>query len=216
LWLLFVLGFLAQYLYFIIYIYIEILNMGDSQDEWFTICDEKNIVLKKNDENMYKIIFSINVKNNEDTVLNVLKNGQLFELLSALNPDVIEKVDENERDGIYDIFISFKNSTTNSNHVDELDKVVNAFFSIKYLFSKNKCVIESQNCGNDIENQNAKMKNGKEFIHVSKIKLVTIEMSNKTSMCLTFKVDKKVSNIINMYIGLYFKKIFHRFKQYFE
>jgi hypothetical protein len=188
--------------------------MSDGQDEWFTICDEKNIVLKKNDENMYKIMFNINVKNNEDTVLNVLKNGQLFELLSALNPDVIEKVDENERDGVYDIFISFKNNSNND--VDELDKAVNAFFSIKYLFNKNKCVIESQNCGNDIENQNAKMKNGKEFIHISKIKLVTIEKSNKTSICLTFKVDKKVSNIINMYIGLYFKKIFHRFKQYFE
>jgi hypothetical protein len=60
------------------------------------------------------------------------------------------------------------------------------------------------------------MKSGKEFIPVSKIKLVTIEKSSKTSMCLTFKVDKKVSNIINMYIGLYFKKIFYRFKQYFE
>jgi hypothetical protein len=194
--------------------------MSDNDDEWFTICNEKNIVLKKNDENMYKITFSINVKNNEDTVLNVLKNGQLFELLSALNPDVIEKVDENEHDGIYDIFIIFKNNkkTSSVNDVDELDQVVNAFFSIKYLFTKNKCVIESQNCGNDIENKNTKIKNGKEFIPITKIKLVTIEKekSNKTSMCLTFKVDKKASNIINMYIGLYFKKIFHRFKQYFE
>jgi hypothetical protein len=194
--------------------------MSDNDDEWFTICNEKNIVLKKNDENMYKITFSINVKNNEDTVLNVLKNGQLFELLSALNPDVIEKVDENEHDGIYDIFIIFKNNkkTNSVNDVDELDQVVNAFFSIKYLFTKNKCVIESQNCGNDIENKNTKIKNGKEFIPITKIKLVTIEKekSNKTSMCLTFKVDKKASNIINMYIGLYFKKIFHRFKQYFE
>ena len=96
--------------------------MGDSDDEWFTICDEKNIVLKKNDTNMYKITFSINVKNNEDTVLNVLKNGQLFELLSALNPDVIEKVDVNERtDGIQDIFMSFKSSKTNSD--DDVDEV---------------------------------------------------------------------------------------------
>ena len=46
--------------------------MSDSDDEWFTICDEKNIVLKKNDANMYKITFSLNVKMNEDTVLNVL------------------------------------------------------------------------------------------------------------------------------------------------
>lgn len=200
--------------------------MSDSDDEWFTICDEKNIVLKKNDANMYKISFSINVKNNEDTVLNVLKNGQLFELLSALNPDVIEKIDVNEHDGIHDIFMNFKNSKTNNNDdVDESDKIVNVFFSIKYLFSDNKCVVKSQSQKNNDsthqsknhdENQVAKIKNGKEFIPVSKIKLVTIEKNNKTSMCLTFKVDKKIGNIINMYIGLYFKKIFYRFKQYFE
>jgi hypothetical protein len=190
---------------------------SDSDDEWFTICDEKNIVLKKNDTNMYKIMFSINVNNNEDTVLNVLKNGQLFELLSALNPDVIENVDENENEhtGIHDIFMSFKNNKTNNDHVNEVDKIVHVFFSIKYIFSENKCVVESQD-DNDIENQIAKIKNGKEFIPVSKIKLVTIENNNKTSMCLTFKVDKKTSNIIKMYIGLYFKKIFYRFKQYFE
>jgi hypothetical protein len=200
--------------------------MSDSDDEWFTICDEKNIILKKNDANMYKISFSINIKNNEDTVLKVLKNGQLFELLSALNPDVIEKVDVNEHDGIHDVFMNFKNSKTNNNDdVDESDKIVNVFFSIKYFFSENKCVVKSQSqknndsthqSKNDDENQIEKIKNGKEFIPVSKIKLVTIEKNNKTSMCLTFKVDKKISNIINMYIGLYFKKIFYRFKQYFE
>lgn len=195
--------------------------MSDSDDEWFTICDEKNIVLKKNDANMYKITFSINVKNNEDTVFNVLKNGQLFELLSALNPDVIEKVDVNENAGIQDIFISFKNSKTNNDDdIDEADKIVHVFFSIKYIFSENKCVIKSQSQKNsdsyNDDNQMAKIKNGKEFIPVSKIKLVTTEKNNKTSMCLTFKVDKKTNNIINMYIGLYFKKIFYRFKQYFE
>jgi hypothetical protein len=190
--------------------------MSDGEDdEWFTICDEKNIILKKNDENMYKITFSIILKNNEDTVLNILKNGQLFELLSALNPDVIEKVDVNQNDdGVHDVFMTFK-SSKNSNH-DEEDKIVNVFFSIKYIFSEKKCIIKSQSYDNEVQNQVAKMKSGKEFIPVSKIKLVTIEKSSKTSMCLTFKVDKKVSNIINMYIGLYFKKIFYRFKQYFE
>jgi hypothetical protein len=164
--------------------------MSDSDDELFTICDEKNIILKKNDANMYKISFSINIKNNEDTVLKVLKNGQLFELLSALNPDVIEKVDVNEHDGIHDVFMNFKNSKTNNNDdVDESDKIVNVFFSIKYFFSENKCVVKSQSqknndsthqSKNDDENQIEKIKNGKEFIPVSKIKLVTIEKNNKT------------------------------------
>ena len=64
----------------------------ESQYEWFTVCDEKNILLEKNENNLYKITFNIKTNGNEDTVLHVLKNGQLFELLSALNPDVIEKI----------------------------------------------------------------------------------------------------------------------------
>ena len=60
-------------------------------------------------------------------------------------------------------------------------------------------------------------KYGKDFLHVSKIKLKVVEKNNKTSVCITFKTDiKKSNNIKNMYIGLYFKKIFYRFKQYFE
>lgn len=192
--------------------------MSDTDDdEWFTICDEKNIVLKKNDSNMYKITFSIHLKNSEDTVLNILKNGQLFELLSALNPDVIEKIDVSEHNDIHNIFMTFKNSKKNDRNDDDddADKIVHVFFSIKYSFSENKCVVKSKNNidGNDLV---PKIKNGKEFIPVSKIKLIAVEKNNKTSMCLTFKIDKKVSNIINMYIGLYFKKIFYRFKQYFE
>ena len=43
------------------------------------------------------------------------------------------------------------------------------------------------------------------------------EKNKKTLVSLRFKItNKKSSNIMNMYIGLYFKKIFHRFKQYFE
>ena len=195
--------------------------MSDNDDdEWFTICDEKNIVLKKNDTNMYKITFNISMKNKEDTVLNILKNGQLFELLSALNPDVIETVDVNEHGDIHDVFMSFKNNKKNDdgedNDNDHADKIVHVFFSIKYSFGENKCVVKSKRNSDDNDNQVSKIKNGKEFIPVSKIKLIAVEKNNKTSMCLTFKIDKKVSNIVNMYVGLYFKKIFYRFKQYFE
>ena len=65
--------------------------MSDMEEEsqcWFTVCDEKNILLEKNENNVYKITFNVKTNDNGDTVLNVLKNGQLFELLYALNPDV--------------------------------------------------------------------------------------------------------------------------------
>ena len=198
--------------------------MNNNESDWFTICDEKNIILEKNSNNVYKITFSIH-STGEDTVLNVLKNGQLFELLLALNPDVIDKINVIEHsNNVEDVFITFKNNSNHQDDSEELDKIINIYFSLKYDFKENKCVVTSQNCRDDNgknDNGNSisqiKKKDGEEFLPVSKIKLKAVEKNNKTSMCLIFKVDsKKSSNIINMYIGLYFKKIFYRFKQYFE
>ncbi len=192
------------------------MNDNDEND-WFTICDEKNITLEKNSSNTYKITFSVHCTG-EDTVLNVLKNGQLFELLSALNPDVIDKINITEHtNNVHDVFITFKNS--NKQDGEELDKIINVYFTLKYEFKENKCIITGQNSKDEKDNSDSqvKKKDEKEFLPVSKIKLKAVEKNNKTSICLIFKVDsKKSSNIINMYIGLYFKKIFYRFKQYFE
>jgi hypothetical protein len=197
-------------------------NNNNDEDDWFTICDEKHIILEKNSSNAYKITFNVHSKGGEDTVLNVLKNGQLFELLEALNPDVIDKINVTEHaNNVHDVFITFKNNS-NDKDSEELDKIIDVYFSLKYSFKENKCIITSNNIQNDDKNNSSESdsrlkKDGREFLPVSKINLKAVEKNNKTSMCLIFKVDsKKSSNIINMYIGLYFKKIFYRFKQYFE
>ena len=196
--------------------------MNNNESDWFTICDEKNIILEKNSNNAYKITFSIHSTGGEETVLNVLKNGQLFELLSALNPDVIDEIKVTEHtNNVHDVFITFKNNS-NDKDGEELDKIIDVYFSLKYSFKENKCIITSNNIQNDDKNNSSESdskfkKDGREFLPVSKINLKAVEKNNKTSMCLIFKIDsKKSSNIINMYIGLYFKKIFYRFKQYFE
>ena len=190
----------------------------DDNDDWFTICDEKNIMLEKNNNNEYKISFNINLKGGEDTVINVLKNGQLFELLSALNPDVIDKITVTEHDGVHSVFMTLKNSDQADG--EEVDKIINFYFSLKYNFKENKCIITSkknENENNDEYHSDIKKKYGKDFLHVSKIKIKVVEKNNKTSVCITFKTDiQKSNNIKNMFIGLYFKKIFYRFKQYFE
>ena len=197
-------------------------DKNENECEWFTVCDEKNILLEKNESNMYKITFSIFSKNNEDTVLNVLKNGQLFDLLSALNPDVIEKIIVNEDDDIHHAFITFKNVKDDENDDndddDDDERGINVHFSLKYNFKENKCIITSQNNQsiNQIKN-GGENKNIKNSLLISQIKLKAIEKNEKTSMRLVFKLDgKKTSNFKNMYIGLYFKKIFYRFKKYFE
>lgn len=197
---------------------------NNNECEWFTICDEKHILLEKNDNNMYKISFSISSTNEEDTVLNVLKNGQLFELLSQLNPDVIDNINVKEHNGVDHVFITFKNNKEDDDD-DGDDKIVDVYFSLTYTFEENKCIISSQNKKNHSDDYKEheeliykiKNKSGKKYLHVSKIKFKAVEKNNKTSVCITFKVEsKKSNNIINMYIGLYFKKIFYRFKRYFE
>lgn len=183
----------------------------ESQHEWFTICDEKNILLEKNENNVYKITFDVKTNDSEDTVLNVLKNGQLFELLSALNPDIIEKIKVSENDNIHHVFMTFINldDEINSNRGEN---ILNVHFYLKYKFKANKCTITSQKKQNDDNDQK-----NEDSLFISYIKLKTVEKNKKTSIELVFKLDNvNTSNFINMYIGLYFKKIFHRFKQYFE
>ena len=192
----------------------------ESQHEWFTICDEKNILLEKNENNVYKITFNIKTNGNEDTVLIVLKNGQLFELLSALNPDVIKKIKVSESDNIHHVFMTFINldDEINSNRGEN---ILNVHFYLKYKFKEGKCIITSQkkqNNSNDKRsgNDNNDEKN-KDSLFISYIKIKAVEKNEKTLIQLIFKLDNiNTSNFINMYIGLYFKKIFHRFKQYFE
>jgi hypothetical protein len=192
----------------------------ESQYEWFTICDEKNILLEKNENNVYKITFNIKTNGNEDTVLNVLKNGQLFELLSALNPDVIKKIKVSESDNIHHVFMTFINldDEINSNRGEN---ILNVHFYLKYKFKQGKCIVTSQkkqNNSNDNRSGNDKDdEKNEDSLFISYIKLKAVEKNEKTSIQLIFKLDNiNTSNLINMYIGLYFKKIFHRFKQYFE
>ena len=190
----------------------------ESQCEWFTVCDEKNILLEKNENNLYKITFNVKTNDEEDTVLNVLKNGQLFELLSALNPDVIEKINVNENnDNIHHVLITFKNLDDEINSNKD-DNILNIHFYLKYKFKEGKCVITSQKKQNknNIKTDNNDEEN-KDSLFISQIKLKAVEKNKKTSIYLIFKLNNvNTSNFINMYIGLYFKKIFHRFKQYFE
>ena len=93
--------------------------------------------------------------------------------------------------------------------------------ALKYKFKEGKCIVTSQkkqNNSNDNRSGNDKDdEKNEDSLFISYIKLKAVEKNEKTSIQLIFKLDNiNTSNLINMYIGLYFKKIFHRFKQYFE
>lgn len=146
----------------------------ESQYEWFTICDEKNILLEKNENNLYKITFNIKTNGNEDTVLHVLKNGQLFELLSALNPDVIEKIKVTERDNIHHVFMTFINLDDESNS-NRGENILNVHFYLKYKFKEGKCIITSQKKQNGNNDEN----NIDDSLFISHIKLKAVEKNNE-------------------------------------
>ena len=69
----------------------------------------------------------------------MLKNGQLFDLLSALNPDVIDKITVTEHDDVHSVFMTLKNSSDQADG-EEVDKIINVYFSLKYNFKENKCI----------------------------------------------------------------------------
>lgn len=178
-------------------------------EEWYTVCDEKNLLLKKNDNNEYSLSFDINEKNDNDvSVLEILNCVQLFELLYELNKDIIESITEdpeNTINNVNNVSINIKNIKSEFKQI----KNVNIHLKFVYKFENNECKITS------IPFDSTFVTN-EENLYISTF-LINFKQNQPTNVVLTFKIDEVVDNdIFQMYIGLYFKKLFYRFKMYFE
>jgi hypothetical protein len=176
--------------------------------DWYTVCDEKNILLEKNDDNMYKLTFDIYEDNeNEFSVIDILKNDQLFDLLYELNKDLIESVDVSEKNNIKSVVIKIIN--INNEYNKDEKKTVHLNFA--YTFQKNKCEIDS------IIHIVKKDEDNPDNVYISTFNMSFAEEGKITRVLLTFNVDDVVdNNLAQMYLGLYFKKILYRLKLYFE
>ena len=178
-------------------------------EEWYTVCDEKNLLLKKNDNNEYSLSFDINEKNDNDvSVLELLNSGQLFELLYELNKDIIESITEDPENTINNVnnaTIKIKNIKSEFKQI----KNVNIHLKFVYKFQNNECTINSIPFDSNFVTTD-------DNIYISTF-LINFKELQPTNVLLTFKIDEVVDNdVFQMYIGLYFKKLFYRFKLYFE
>jgi hypothetical protein len=179
-------------------------------EEWYTVCDEKNLLLEKNDNNEYRLYFEIlENKDNELSVMELLSDGQLFELLYELNKDIIENVTENPDNDINNtniVSIKIKNIKNEFKTI----KDINVNLKFVYNFKNNECVINSIPFESNYVTT-------EDNIYMSNFQVNFKQNEKTTNVLLEFKINDILdNNIFQMYLGLYFKKLFYRFKLYFE
>jgi hypothetical protein len=180
-----------------------------AEEEWYMICNEKDIILQKNDDNMYKIDFVLNEQNADYSLINIISSNQLFDLLYELNKDIIETINtiNTENDSNYTV-INIKNK--NMDIIDE--KILYIHFKYKYIFDTNKCILES-----DLINK--KEEDKKAIIYMDNFKVEIKEnKENLTKIHILFNFNNIYyeSQLVNIAIAMYIKKIFYRLKMYFE
>jgi len=178
-------------------------------DDWYIVCDEKNLLLKKNDNNEYSLSFDINENPvNDVSVLELLNCKQLFELLYELNKDIIESItedSENTINNVNNVTIKIKNLKSEFKQI----KNVNIHLKFVYKFDNDECIISSFPFDSNLVST-------EDNLYIPSFQ-INFKQNQPTNVLLTFKLDEVVDNdVFQMYIGLYFKKLFYRLKMYFE
>lgn len=180
-----------------------------SEEDWYTICNEKDILLQKNDENIYKIDFLLKDKESEYTLINLIKANQLFDLLFELNKDIAESINtvNSSNDSQYTVIHIINKNIDLIN-----EKIIHIHLQYQYIFDTNKCILKPIVI-------NRKEDDSQTLIYMDNFR-VEIEESvdNPTKIHLLFGFNNKFfeSNLVHVGIAMYIKKIFYRLKLYFE
>lgn len=172
-------------------------------DEWFTVCDENDILLEKNDSNDYKISLNIYENpENEFSSIDIIKEGQLFDLLFELNNDIIENIDQS----IIDNNINLVTIVS----LNKEKKKKNIYLKYKSEINDNLCIIT----GVPFEDKN-EVKDDEIYLDNFNIKL---EKGCPTSLSVILNSNNFLDedSLINIFLSLFIKKIFNKFKKYFE
>jgi hypothetical protein len=154
---------------------------------------------------MYKLSFEICETGDTASVIDILKKKLLFKLIQKLNEDLINKIDITEENNISIVVIKYKN-----NYNEEI--ILHLKLKYNFFDDLNKCIINSIPFEKIEKIENTDKNN----IYINDFN-ITFEKKQKTCVLLTFNVDNVFdNNLQQMYIGLHFKKLFNRFKLYFE
>lgn len=170
-------------------------------NEYYTVCNDKNIILEKNDLDNYRINIDIipNI-NNDFTLVDIIIEEQLWNLLYELNNDNIEEFKINNLTNSQDIFIKVK-SNTEKQISKELKDIIIHIDSKYNKINEHKCQLICTN----LHNSTIKFDNFIIFIDCSNLKLTNIKIHFTL-------LD--INDFISTYIALYIKKIFYRLTKY--
>jgi hypothetical protein len=168
--------------------------------EFYTVCNDKDILLQKNDDDNYIINMTIQPnKNNSFTLIDIITELELWNLLYELNNDNIEEYKLTNINQKQDVFIKVK-STTEKQISNELKDIIIHIQTTHKLISDNECNIVCTNLTPST-------------IIFNNFIINVLCSQELTYVTINFTLED-INDLISTYIALYIKKIFYRLSKY--
>jgi len=178
-------------------------------EEWdFIICEKEMTLFEK--EKFYKLIFNIKNKDKEnvyDSIVEIINNNDLFELLFELNKDVIDNFKSRDIDANSQ-YVSIK-------IINNTREIFNyPYFTIHINYAskieKDKVIIYSVpfTTNNLLENE----------IYLNDFNIEICQEKDNVSFLINYSFDEKIfdTNLVKTSLSAYILKMFYRVKMYFE
>ena len=179
-------------------------------DNYNIICDKQNIILKKNKENKNFLLELTLVNNNID--IKKIINFKIYELMSELNKDIIEKIliEDTELEDKKKILFIFK-------HICQEFGIPKKYM---FLETEIRSDLNSENfkiIGTSIKYDGV-IENSEQVNSDISLLNITLEKDNKMNLTYEFNIefDENIPIYMENMFGLLMKKIFYNLKIFIE
>ena len=179
-------------------------------DNYNIICDKQNIILKKNKENKNFLLELTLVNNNID--IKKIINFKIYELMSELNKDIIEKIliEDTEMENKKKILFIFK-------HICQEFGIPKKYM---FLETEIRSDLNSENfkiIGTSIKYDGV-IENSEQVNSDISLLNITLEEDNKMNLTYEFNIefDENIPIYMENMFGLLMKKIFYNLKIFIE
>ena len=179
-------------------------------DNYNIICDKQNIILKKNKENKNFLLELTLVNNNID--IKKIINFKIYELMSELNKDIIEKIliEDTELEDKKKILFIFK-------HICQEFGIPKKYMFLETeirsdLNSENFKIIGTSNKYDGVIENSEQVNSDISLLNI------TLEEDNKMNLTYEFNIefDENIPIYMENMFGLLMKKIFYNLKIFIE
>ena len=182
-------------------------------DNYKIISNTDNIILKKNNNNKYKLNF-ITTVNKSCNIINIIEQNKLYELLYLLNKDLIKSQQTtNCSNNSEDILIILNKLNENNDDADD-DQYNKLYITSTNNIKIHKNTVEIKGKKNNFMlNDNTYKKFEIDNLNIN----LNLLNDGKIEVELSFKyIGEQLPLYIENIIGFFFKKILCRLKLYFE